>query len=226
MNATETAASRRRSGDVASSNKTDSPQGSRSKLLMFIDNLVHVSNGADFDSLLSILALGCCETVTVVTSLQAMPSTNNRISLGVLTADHRVAPFITQEPSVHSIALVWIILFCSHPDGVMSIVDKRICYRTTQSAQGNGKMLAPQQTPTSILEAVVTLCGSCIVGQSLQDILTQAERSNSTAASAAHGTSQTSQATRGQSSATAEKIHLCTRLLSRQESGYQIAHAV
>jgi hypothetical protein len=220
MNPTISAASRGRGGDVASSNKMNPPQGGRVKLLMFIDNLVSMSNGADFNSLLSMLALACSETVTVVTCLQAMPSTNNRISLGVLTADDRVAPYITQECSVHSIALIWIILYCTHPDGVMKIVDKRICYRTAQPLPGNESEGAWQQTSTSVLEAVATLCGSCIVQHSLHEVLVQAVMNNCAAAHSANFTTEANKTTFGQSGATAEKIHLLTRLLSNQAGGW------
>jgi hypothetical protein len=219
MNATISAASRGRGGDVTSSNKTNPPQGGRVKLLMFIDNLVRMSNGADFDSLLSMLALACSETVTVVTCLQAMPSTNNRISLGVLTADDRVAPYITQECSMHSIALIWIILYCTHPDGVMKIVDKRICYRTAQPLPGNESEGAWQQTSTSVLEAVATLCGSCIVQHSLHEVLVQAVMNNCAAARSVNFTTEANKTTFGLSGATAEKIHLLTRLLSNQAGG-------
>jgi hypothetical protein len=122
MNAAVLTGSRGRVGAGDSSYKTCPPQGGRSKLLMFIDSLVHVGNGTDFNSLLSVLELACCETVTVVSCLQSQPSTDNRVSLGVLTSDHRVAAYVTQEPSAHSIALVWMILYCAHPDGVMKVV--------------------------------------------------------------------------------------------------------
>jgi hypothetical protein len=67
-----------------------------------------------------------------------------------------------------------------------------------------------------VLEAVVTLCGSCVVQQSLQELLIQAVTNNSTAASATHGIVGAGHTASGQSGATAEKIHLITRLLSSQ----------
>jgi hypothetical protein len=216
MNAAVLTGSRGRVGAGDSSYKTCPLQGGRSKLLMFIDSLVHVGNGTDFNSLLSVLELACCETVTVVSCLQSQPSTNNRVSLGILTSDHRVAAYVTQEPSAHSIALVWMILYCAHPDGVMKIVDKRICYRIAQPPPANVLEIASQRTSTSVLEAVVTLYGSCIVQQSLQELLIQAVTNNSTAANATHGTVDADRTATARSGATAEKIHLITRLLSSQ----------
>jgi hypothetical protein len=214
MNATVLTGSCSPRGGVPSSNQTYPAQVRRGKLLTLIDNLVHVSNSADFNSLLSILALACCEAVTVVTCLQALPSTNNRISLDVLTADHRTTPYITQESSAQSIALVWIILYCAHPDGVMKIVDKRICYRIALRQPANVLESASQRTSTSVLETVVTLCGSSIVQQSLQELLIQAEMNNSTAANVTHDTVDADRTATAHSGATAEKIHLITLLLS------------
>jgi hypothetical protein len=216
MNAAVLTGSRGWVGGGDSSNKTNPQQGGRSKLLMFIDNLVHMGNGTDFNSLLSVLGLACCETVAVASCLQSQPSTNNRVSQGVLTSDHRVAAYVTQEPSVHSIALVWMILYCAHPDGVMKIVDKRICYRIAQPPPANVLESAALRTSTSVLEAVVTLCGSCTVQQSLQELLIQAVMNNSSAASVTHVTVNAGHTASDQSGATAEKIHLITRLLSSQ----------
>jgi hypothetical protein len=147
----------------------------RRKLLSLVDSLVIFFNLADLDSLLSMLAVRCSENVAVKTCLEAPASTNNRKSLAVLAPDDRVVPYITQERSVESVSLVWVLLYAAHPDGVMTVIDRRICYRTYQTRSTDNSTVEDELAPpASILEVVVTMCGFCAVPQLLQRVLVRA----------------------------------------------------
>jgi hypothetical protein len=137
----------------------------RAALLCLSDAIVKLFNDADFESLMSLLALKCCEKVVVKACLQVFPSSNNRISTGVLISDDRVLPYIAQEPSTYSIALVCMLLQSTHPDGVMKIIDKRICYHSCKIRGVN------PTSPTSVMEVVVMLRGSRVVPQCLHELL-------------------------------------------------------
>jgi hypothetical protein len=144
----------------------------RQILLSLVDSLVVFFNLADLESLLSMLAVSCSDNVVVKTCLEAPTSSNNRKSLGVLTTDDRVVPYVTHNQTVASITLVWLLLYAAHPDGVMKVIDKRICYRTYKpTATKLGGAVPP---PASILEVVVTMCGFCVVPQLLQQVLARA----------------------------------------------------
>jgi hypothetical protein len=147
----------------------------RKQLLSLVDSLVAFFNSADLESLLSTLAVRCCDNVTVKTCLEAPESTNNRKSLAVLTADDRVVPYITPDKSVASVTFVWALLYAAHPDGVMKVIDKRICYRTYKAATTmQGAPAEVSALPFSVLEVVVSMCGNCVIPQLLQQVLARA----------------------------------------------------
>jgi hypothetical protein len=147
----------------------------RKQLLSLVDSLVAFFNSADLESLLSTLAVRCYDNVTVKTCLEAAESTNNRKSLAVLTPDDRVVPYITQDKSVASVTFVWALLYAAHPDGVMKVIDKRICYRTYKAATTmQGAPAEVSALPFSILEVVVSMCGICVIPQLLQQVLARA----------------------------------------------------
>jgi hypothetical protein len=148
----------------------------RAKLLSIIDSLAELYNVGDFESLVSELTVMCCEDVVALTCLEAPTSTNNRKSLSVLTSDDRITPYLEQQKSRSSVAFIWMLLQKAHPDGTMTIIDRRICYRpwehpryiqtTNKSASAN---LA------SAVEVVVMLCGTCTVQVPLQQLVQQKE---------------------------------------------------
>jgi hypothetical protein len=148
----------------------------RAILFDTINSLVELYNVGDFESLVSKLAVMCCEDVVPLTCLEAPTSTNNRKSLSVLTSDDRITPYIAQQKTRSSIAFMWMLLQKSHPDGTMTIIDRRICYRpweqpsniqtTNKSASANS---------ASVMEIVVMLCGTCMAQHSLQQLVQQKE---------------------------------------------------
>jgi hypothetical protein len=146
----------------------DTEHAGRAALLCLSDAVVRLFNDADFESLMSLLALTCCEKVVVKACLQVLPSSNNRISTGVLIGDDRVLSYIAQEPPTYSIALMCMLLQSTHPDGVMKIIDKRICYHSCKARGVN------PTSPTSVMEVVVMLRGSRVVPRCLHGLLQQA----------------------------------------------------
>jgi hypothetical protein len=143
----------------------DTEHVGRAALLCLSDAVVKLFNDADFESLMSLLALTCCEKVVVKACLQVLPSSNNRISTGVLISDDRVLAYIAQESSTYSIALTCMLLQSIHPDGVMKIIDKRICYQSYKARGVN------PTSPTSVMEVVVMLRGSRVVPRCLHELL-------------------------------------------------------
>jgi hypothetical protein len=156
----------------------------RKKLLSIIDSMVKMHNEADFESLMGILSVSCSKNVVVITCLEAPSSTNKLKVPSVSIGDNHAAPYITQEKSVRSVALIWMLLHTAHPDGIMKIIDKRICYRALSpvapadhgSVTNFGETLptAVAVPSASLAEMVVTLCGSCIVQRPLHEVLVQA----------------------------------------------------
>jgi hypothetical protein len=148
---------------------------SRQKLLNLLDHCVKMYNEVDFEALMRVFAMSCNEAVHVTTCLAPPTITNNRKSVGVLTVDDRVVPYVTQKRTVSSIATVWMLIHSAVPDGVMKIIDKRIFYRAakqpfsdrTLTPAGGGK----GQVTGSCMEVVVTLCGTRAIQQSLHEVL-------------------------------------------------------
>jgi hypothetical protein len=147
----------------------------RQKLLNLLDHCVKMYNEVDFEALMRVFATSCNEAVHVRTCLAPPTITNNRKSVGVLTVDDRVVPYVTQKSTVSSIATVWKLIHSAVPDGVMKIIDKRICYRAakqpfsdrTLTPAGGGK----GQVTGSCIEVVVALCGTRAIQQSLHEVL-------------------------------------------------------
>jgi hypothetical protein len=155
----------------------------RKKLLSIIDSMVKMHNEADFESLMGMLSVSCSKNVVVITCLEA-PSGTNKLKVPNVLSDSHAAPYITQEKSVRSVALIWMLLHTAHPDGIMKIIDRRICYRALSPvapADHGSKTNFGETVPTavavpsaSLAEMVVTLCGSCIVQRPLHEVLVQA----------------------------------------------------
>jgi hypothetical protein len=148
----------------------------RAILFDTIDSLVELYNVGDFESLVSKLAVMCCEDVVPLTCLEAPTSTNNRKSLSVLTSDDRITPYIAQHKTRSSIAFTWMLLQKSHPDGTMTIIDRRICYRPWEQPSKiptNNKSTSANSA--SVMEVVVMLCGTCVAQHSLQQLVQQKE---------------------------------------------------
>jgi hypothetical protein len=86
-------------------------------------------NAADFDELAANLAATCSRNVVVHTKL---------VPDGVVGQTPPVKPFCPGNPvpeylhtsGVSAVLMFWMLLHEAHPDGVMQIIDKRICYRT------------------------------------------------------------------------------------------------
>jgi hypothetical protein len=147
----------------------------RHKLLNLLDLCVKMYNEVDFEALMRVFAMSCNEAVHVKTCLEPPTITNNRKSVGVLTVDDRVVPYVAQKKTVSSISTVWMLIHSAVPDGVMKIIDKRICYRAiTPAFSGSTATLAGSgkgRTTGSYMEVVVTLCGTCAIQQSLHEVL-------------------------------------------------------
>jgi hypothetical protein len=85
-------------------------------------------NAADFDALAASLAAACSKDVAVHTKL---------VPDGVVAEQSNVKPFCPGSPppeflhtrGLSAVLLFWMLLHEAHPDGVMQIIDKRICYR-------------------------------------------------------------------------------------------------
>jgi hypothetical protein len=160
---------------VTKSELADNATVGRQKLLNLLDRCVKMYNEVDFEALMRAFTMSCNEAVHVRTCLAPPTITNNRKSVGVLTVDDRVVPYVTQKRTVSSIATVWKLIHSAVPDGVMKIIDKRICYRAAKqpfsdricTPAGGGK----GQVTGSCMEVVATLCGTRAIQQSLHEVL-------------------------------------------------------
>jgi hypothetical protein len=111
---------------------------SRSQLLHFIDPLVLMFNEADFDALAAALADACSRDLMLHAELDAKYSNTGRPTNPPVRAC-----------GMPSVLLLWMLLHEAHPDGVMQIVDKRICYRTVLR---DGSMAEPPASASSSIQ--------------------------------------------------------------------------
>jgi hypothetical protein len=151
----------------------------RAQLLRMMDALVEHYNTGDFDSLVITLAANCSNEVKVVTDLEVPQSTDDGNTSTTyhdtaITNTCRNVTYVDQEKSSSSIALIWMVLHTIYPDGVMKLVDKRICYRPNRSRYWSLGVQAGHVSPVSparVMEVVVELYASCTVLWSLQHML-------------------------------------------------------
>ena len=158
---------------------------SRSQVLRIIDQVVNSYNSVNFESLLQNISTSSIQDVLLKVRLtpgSIDPSPNLQPNVST------TSEYVTM--GVPSIFLLWMLFHETHPDGVMHVVDKRICYRQILNKipasqvypsiadQGNVSNRAnsiPPHTvgasaPVSIVEAVLRFSGSCITSQPLQDL--------------------------------------------------------
>jgi hypothetical protein len=117
-------------GECISDNCTDSRPASRSTLLNFVDSLVLQFNAADFDKLAMTLLTACTVDVISHTDLDPARLMDKKVAADVAVVVGDVCRHPAQLRGVAPVLLIWTLLLESHPDGVMQILDKRICYRT------------------------------------------------------------------------------------------------
>jgi hypothetical protein len=102
---------------------------SRSEVLNFVDPLVLMFNAADFAALAATLASTCSHGVNSCTDLaSALCGGENATAVSPTATALRPTP--VQSRGIAPVLLLWTLLLETHPDGVMQIIDKRICYRT------------------------------------------------------------------------------------------------
>jgi hypothetical protein len=145
----------------------------RKTLLSFVESLVELGNSKNFDSMTSLLAMSCNESVVVDIFLQSVANNN----IPVTTTEDRVLSHVALRSNSQSIALIWIVLHAADVDSEMVIIDKRVCYRNYETKRnGTRKSNVKVREPASmksVLEVVVELRSSCEVQQSLQEVLPQ-----------------------------------------------------
>jgi hypothetical protein len=107
---------------------TISPKA-RSQLLHFLDPLVLMFNVADFDTLAASLVATCSKNVVVHTKLVPDGVAGQSPSATSFCPGNLVPEYL-RASGVSAVLLFWMLLHEAHPDGVMQIIDKRICYRT------------------------------------------------------------------------------------------------
>jgi hypothetical protein len=145
----------------------------RKTLLSFIESLVELGNSKNFDSMTSLLAMSCNESVVVDISLQSVA--NNKVNIAVSTNEVRVLSHVALRSNSQSIALIWIVLHAADIDSEMVIIDKRVCYRNYKTKRNSTRKsnvkVRERASMKSVLEVVVELRSSCEVEQSLQEVL-------------------------------------------------------
>jgi hypothetical protein len=159
---------------------------SREEMLKLIDQIVELFNNNNFESLSNLLAVTSVENVNVRTQLDPEPIREGGMNPAVGLANYvGISPM--ELSGVPSILLTWLLLSSAHPDGAITVVDRRICYRRvlkasttattgapTVTRSGNARTVTPARhngAPVTIIETVLKLTGSCVVTRSLQALL-------------------------------------------------------
>jgi hypothetical protein len=102
---------------------------SRAELLSFVDAAVGAFNGADFESLTSMLAMTCVECMVVQTCLDAPAMSDARSQMFLYPQAECPVPIIPGRNGISAVLTMWLLLHIAHPDGVMQIIDKRIFHQ-------------------------------------------------------------------------------------------------
>jgi hypothetical protein len=84
----------------------------RKTLLSFVESLVELGNSKNFDSMTSLLAMSCNESVVVDIFLQSVANNN----IPVTTTEDRVLSHVALRSNSQSIALIWIVLHAADVD--------------------------------------------------------------------------------------------------------------
>lgn len=105
-------------------NQTDQHDGmSRNQMVQLLDPLISAFNAADFDSFAKTLRRMCAKDVEVVCKLiPPMPTLESSPDPPIFQQQHCLK-------GISALLLLWILLHESHPDAVLQIIGKRICYR-------------------------------------------------------------------------------------------------
>lgn len=93
----------------------------RDQLLKLLDCMVLAFNVADFDILAKTLSESFASDATV--KIRLFPKETNHYFQTNMSLENFTSTGIS------SVLLLWMLLHKTHPDGVMQIIDKRICYR-------------------------------------------------------------------------------------------------
>lgn len=94
----------------------------RDQLLKLLDSMVLAFNVADFDIFAKTLSGSFTSNATV--KIRLFPKETNPYFQTNMSLENN---FTTT--GISSVLLLWMLLHKTHPDGVMQIIDKRICYR-------------------------------------------------------------------------------------------------
>lgn len=182
---------------------------SRSQLMQSLDPIVMSFNAADFETLAKSIRAICSKDVALFCKLIPDAITDDDED-DIIDIDEVVFPEAPAETGeifhhhlsgVSALLLLWVLLQETHPDAVMQIIDRRICYRqvlptaVTESAvdfpptDTSAKTSAARRSapaaaasrkvstpPVSIIEAVLKFSGSCITTHSLDAIFADLSR--------------------------------------------------
>lgn len=181
----------------------DSGGKSRAQLLQTLDPIVMAFNAADFETLAKSLRTICSKDVVLLCKLSPDLITEDEVQ--IVDIDTYIFPeppidtndkFYHHLSGVSALLLLWVLLHETHPDAVMQIIDKRICYRqvvnlksdhpciedslldkgSPRSRNRNSIQSVVTQAPVTIIEAVLKFSGSCLASRSLDDLFADLAR--------------------------------------------------
>jgi hypothetical protein len=115
--------------EVPKNAKSSRLRRSRAELLSFVDAAVGAFNGADFESLTSMLAMTCVEGMVVQTCLDAPAMSDARSQMFLYPQAECPVPIMAGRNGISAVLTMWLLLHIAHPDGVMQIIDKRIFHQ-------------------------------------------------------------------------------------------------
>jgi hypothetical protein len=115
--------------EVPKNAKSSRLRRSRAELLSFVDAAVGAFNGADFESLTSMLAMTCVEGMVVQTCLDAPAMSDPRSQMFLYPQAECPVPIIAGRNAISAVLTMWLLLHIAHPDGVMQVIDKRIFHQ-------------------------------------------------------------------------------------------------
>lgn len=105
-------------------NQADQHDGmSRNQMVQLLDPLISAFNAADFDCFAKTLRRMCAKDVEVVCKLiPPMPTLESSPDPPIFQQQHCLK-------GISALLLLWVLLHETHPDAVLQIIGKRICYR-------------------------------------------------------------------------------------------------
>lgn len=111
-------------GSVPTTEQADDTDGiSRNQMLQLLDPLIAAFNAADFEAFAKALRKMCAKDVEVVCKLiPPMPTLESSPDPPIFQQQHCLQ-------GVSALLLLWVLLHETHPDAVLQIIGKRICFR-------------------------------------------------------------------------------------------------